>query len=373
MLRFRRAASLVAVLAGLGLHGAAQVPETLGRQLHTYGSFDPVCSRFFLHAADSLGIIPAVFATADRITRASTISRAGSALPVREGVDAYRLHRRTLASLPPFVPGGQIDYPLDGSRNASDDFGFLEYLIANDLHPDALVLMRQMPYAPSDTLWYMRGRAEMTAGHFDTASRCFDRVGAASALREKAFFYSVVAYILQRQLALAAQMLERYDGDFKELSSLQAAGLALLEGDDALYKSSSAGFTYSDYSLGAAERALEEIFSDRQKRSHKSPWAAAALSAVVPGAGKVYAGNLREGVSSFLTVGSLAAVTLNCAARCGRTDWKTIAAGTLCGIFYIGNIYGSAVSVSIYNDQMRSSEDLTVLYNIHIPIHSVLR
>ena len=91
------------------------------------------------------------------------------------------------------------------------------------------------------------------------------------------------------------------------------------------------------------------------------------------GLGKVYAGELSEGVAAFLTVGSLAAITAENWAKYGVKDWKTILFGTLGAVFYIGNIYGSYVSGSIHNNDLRNAQDTAILYHIHIPLRSVFQ
>ena len=41
--------------------------------------------------------------------------------------------------------------------------------------------------------------------------------------------------------------------------------------------------------------------------------------------------------------------------------------------FYIGNIYGSYVSVSLYNQDLRNAQNTAILYHIHIPLRSLFR
>ena len=45
----------------------------------------------------------------------------------------------------------------------------------------------------------------------------------------------------------------------------------------------------------------------------------------------------------------------------------------MCAYFYIGNIYGSYVSVSLYNQDLRNAQDTAILYHIHIPLRSLFR
>ena len=93
------------------------------------------------------------------------------------------------------------------------------------------------------------------------------------------------------------------------------------------------------------------------------------MSAVVPGTGKIYAGDLRSGVSTFLIVGALGGMAAESWARYGLEDWRTIALSSIFGLFYIGNIYGSALSVSVIKDTYADAQKATLLFILNIPLH----
>ena len=153
---------------------------------------------------------------------------------------------------------------------------------------------------------------------------------------------------------------------------MQNAGLALVTGDRAAYADASARFTYADYRLAESEKALSELAGSLNRKA-KSPWLAAGLSAIVPGAGKIYAGKTGQGVASFLAVGSLAAITAEQWKHNGIGNWRTILAGSLCTVFYIGNIYGSWMSVSVNLQEVNDETKALVLYYLTVPLHSFFR
>ena len=109
------------------------------------------------------------------------------------------------------------------------------------------------------------------------------------------------------------------------------------------------------------------------ERGRRSPWVAGTLSALVPGLGKVYAGNLGEGIAAFLVTGSLIAVTAENWVKEGPTNWKTIAAGLLSTVFYVGNIYGSVATVKVNLRDYNNRNDVQILYDIHIPLRAAYR
>lgn len=307
------------------------------------------------------GIIPAIFSTADYMTRSGRI---GSAQHHHDIPGATV----TETGLSPSV---RRRYAAD--TYASEDIGFIDYLIGNGMEQDAVAILSSGKYFASDTLQYLKGWANYSAKNLTAASAAFDKVPKESPFYDKSLFFNVISNAHLGQFDRSSSLLKSYDGPYRELKSLEEAGIALLDGREADFITASEGFTFSQYALTDSERLLQGIFNDRYYGRGKSPVLAAAASAVIPGLGKVYAGELAEGISSFLTVGSFAAITAENWSRNGFTNWKTLLFGTIGAIFYIGNIYGSYVSVSIHQNGLRNAQDTAILYHIHIPLRSVFR
>lgn len=93
-------------------------------------------------------------------------------------------------------------------------------------------------------------------------------------------------------------------------------------------------------------------FYERKKNPfYKNPVTASLLSAIIPGAGKIYAGRAGDGITAFLTTSLLAFLSYNNFDK-GHHTRGWIFAG-LASFFYAGNIYGSAAAVHIYNAELR--------------------
>jgi hypothetical protein len=103
----------------------------------------------------------------------------------------------------------------------------------------------------------------------------------------------------------------------------------------------------------------------------KSYAAAGVLSALVPGTGRIYAGQKGAGVSSFLTVAAMGAVFLENGIRTGWDSWNTITAASIFGIFYFGNIYGSIVGIKVYRERFFNELNRAVLLDINIPLRNI--
>lgn len=256
------------------------------------------------------------------------------------------------------------------SRFVTGEIEFVDYLIGNDMASDAVTLLSQDSFHASDTLDYLRGWANYSAKLLEEASEHFSKVSEGSAYFDKSLFFNVISNAHMGRLDQSAALLDSYSGSLKELQSLERAGIALLRDDPDAYLQAEKGFTFSQFALSESEEQLRSIYHDRYSTKGKSPAVAAMASAVIPGLGKIYAGELGEGLSSILVIGSMAAITAENWVKNGPTNWKTLVFGTIGAAFYIGNIYGSYVSVSIHNHDIRNAQDTAVLYHIHIPLRS---
>ena len=92
----------------------------------------------------------------------------------------------------------------------------------------------------------------------------------------------------------------------------------------------------------------------------RSPFLAGVLSTILPGAGRLYTGRLADALTSLLTVGVMGWQAYDGFSSDGISSTKGWTFGTIGGIFYLGNIYGSVVSARAYNRHVEN-EFLTTL------------
>lgn len=318
--------------------------------------FLPILVLLLAVVQDANCQVRGVLGLPDRIMSSSRIGRASV---------------RKYASMP-LEDTVRISFPSGGSKSISNDYDFFNYLEDNGFSIDARTLVSGS-YAPSDTLDFLRAKVLFSERKFSQSYDLFSSVPLDSPFGPESFYYGTVALSGAGEYSKAYERLVSNGGPYGELADVQAAALSLLLDDREGWMSHSAGFGYSDYTLSESERILSEIANSRFFSTSKHAGIAALASAVVPGAGKVYAGRLGEGIASFLTVGSLGAITAENWKKRGLSDWRTIVAGSLCASFYLGNIYGSYMSVSIERDELRSAENTVILYHIHLPLRSIFR
>lgn len=279
---------------------------------------------------------------------------------------------KTAVSVDPICPINYASNPSGRHFYISDDYDFVKSLVAGNLKADAVNLVfTQDLYNPSDTLGFLRGFTALGAAQLDTASAYFSAVPESSGLYAPAVFYNVATLGHLGRIREAKDLISGFQAPpgCEEIKALQTAGICLVENDFEGYSAASSAFTHAG--LNPYESALQGVFEQKVHHKSKSPLAAAAMSAVIPGAGKIYAGDLHSGVSAFLIVGSSAAFTAESWIKRGATNWRTCLLASLTGLFYLGNIYGSYMSVSVIENSITQTQNATILFNIHIPLYDL--
>ena len=108
----------------------------------------------------------------------------------------------------------------------------------------------------------------------------------------------------------------------------------------------------------SVQSRLIDFYQQKKFPKYKSPTTAALLSSIIPGAGKIYTGEIGDGITSLITTALTAflAVT-NFKADHQFRGWLFTG---LSAFFYAGNIYGSAASAQIYNARIQFNFDKEV-------------
>ena len=105
------------------------------------------------------------------------------------------------------------------------------------------------------------------------------------------------------------------------------------------------GMVRSNFTLKSYQTLANEGLLIR----HRNPWVSGTLSALLPGAGKVYCGQWQDGLIAFLMVGAAALQSYRGFSRNGVESVYGWVFGALGAGFYIGNITGSVKSAYRYN------------------------
>lgn len=95
------------------------------------------------------------------------------------------------------------------------------------------------------------------------------------------------------------------------------------------------------------EEKISSFYDWKKEPPYKKGTLAGIMSAVIPGSGKIYAGETGDGIVSFLTTTVFAFIAYD-NFKAGHTTrawiWTSVAA-----LFYAGNVYGSVAAAQVHN------------------------
>jgi hypothetical protein len=157
--------------------------------------------------------------------------------------------------------------------------------------------------------------------------------------------------------------------ELNELNTFEIAGIYLLKKDHVKFDSIATVQDFKNPVIVEEFANLRKYAERDRKIKRKSPFLAGTLSAMVPGLGKVYAGNNGQALASFLTCGLMAAVAGENYYRLGITHPQTIFFSGLFGFFYLGNIWGSAISVQLVKIEQQFENKHNILVGLQLPVH----
>ena len=92
---------------------------------------------------------------------------------------------------------------------------------------------------------------------------------------------------------------------------------------------------------------------------YKKPYCAALFSALIPGSGKIYTKNWKDGVYAFIVVSAFSWLTYNSVKNNGL-NFNSVFFGTIAFSFYSANIYGSYKSAGRYNQKVNEQTTMEI-------------
>lgn len=110
---------------------------------------------------------------------------------------------------------------------------------------------------------------------------------------------------------------------------------------------------YTSYSVNPVDRIPASIFNEINNAKFKSSPLAVALSAVIPGSGKVYSGDWKDGIISFVFIAGFTVQAIRGYNNYGERSAHFIGYSSLAGAFYLSNLYGTYKSVRKHNESAK--------------------
>jgi hypothetical protein len=231
---------------------------------------------------------------------------------------------------------------------------FGDYLFCNRDYLRAIDEYNAVLYNLSnDTLQYKIGLSYFFMGRYFDAERNYKKLFASSFFSEEAKleYFRSLFYLgdydnFRNEIFVKKNFPLTYSNELNRLKAY-----SYLMDDSALPPESEMLSRFDD----TDRKKIIEFYSWKQNPPYKSPTKAAIMSAIIPGLGKVYAGEIGDGITAFLFTGLFTYLAIDKFEKDQNTSaWLFTA---LAAFFYGGNIYGSAAAVQNYNASIKFNFD----------------
>ncbi len=268
-------------------------------------------------------------------------------------------------------------------KSQRERFSFVLYLISSELYDDAQHVLGKLNRDSienrnlKDSVSYYIGWLKYFKQDFYGAISSFETIDSSSTVLTPSAFYNSICQIQIDSLSNAKRILEHIDvtsdGQLENLKTLQLRGISLLQRDYLEYDSLTNLSVERSFITESEMSEMSNYAQAMRSYKRKSPWIAGLLSAILPGLGKFYAGY--RGIpfgAMYMTIplGAIAAESLIIA---GVASAQFIALGALFGVFYAGNIWGSALSVYAKEKEFYDEIDHNIEFDLHTPIRRAFR
>lgn len=156
--------------------------------------------------------------------------------------------------------------------------------------------------------------------------------------------------------------------DLQELKKFEIAGMSLLKKQYQIFDSTALNYQFKNGILNEEFQILKKYALLERNKKVKSMLLAGCLSAIVPGLGKVYAGNNGQALATFLTCGLFGAIAAENIVKQGLNSPSAIIFTSIFSLFYVGNIWGSALSVQLINTEKQFENKHNIMVGLKLPI-----
>jgi TM2 domain-containing membrane protein YozV len=278
---------------------------------------------------------------------------------------------------------GCLSAKAQTSPSFDEEMKFMQHLVKQKQYANVVLLGTQLRPKFNNSSQKSRlaleiGMAYRQLEQPDSATQAFGWVTPDFEFYNKAKFYQSLSLINVRRYAEALQALDTLpitnrDSLQTELRQFQQAGIALLQQDYRQFDKKSQAFSFQYAAFASQERKLLSFAQKLKKMPRRSPFVAGVLSAIVPGTGKIYAGKTSQGLNMLFQNLFLGAQATEALIKDGVASPRFIIYGALFSFFYIGNIWGSVLSVKMQQREVYETIRHEVLFNLDVPLRLVFQ
>lgn len=264
----------------------------------------------------------------------------------------------------------------------SEELRFGNYLMQQRLNQDAIYHYTQLnnitglTLSQRDSVNAYLGKLYLGEQRLSESSHHYKMVSIKSVFFNEAQFFSAFNYAFLHHYDSASSILSAYqplDSQFIALMHFEQAGIALLERDFDRFDQHSSNFKGDFYEFRQQELDFIKYKTSLVSHSFKSPVVAGFLSALIPGAGRVYVGKFGQGIMSLMICTLVGLQAREGYIHDGPQSVRFIGYTTAFSALYIANIWGSSVAAKFVNNEFNEAINHSILFDMHIPLRTIFR
>lgn len=219
---------------------------------------------------------------------------------------------------------------------------FADHLFCNDDYLRAILEYDEyLKYYSNDTISFKIALGYSKIENYNEAAVRFQSISPQSEF----YLTSRLEYIKSKIKAEDFTSVVGYHNSRTSVTELKLINISYLLSEMALPVRESFLIPFND----SEKQELQTLHELKNNPPYKSATTAGLLSALIPGSGKIYTGQISEGITAFLLNGLFAFISYNnFKNNHNARGWIFAGVGAF---FYAGNIYGSAVSARVYNSR----------------------
>ncbi len=275
------------------------------------------------------------------------------------------------------MSGAAIAQDLEDADPVRQEIDFILHLIAREDLDAGLYLLNRFEEVENgfaDSLNFLKGWVMYRQKKLEASAQKLLQVGKESPVFYKSHFFGAynLAHVGRHHEARTTlEYIPVDSGSMQEaMQRFQISGVALLQSDFEMFQKHSEKFNGNFHVMAQQERNMESHFQRLQDTRVPSPFLAGALSAAIPGLGRVYAGKSSEGIIGFLYLAAMGLTTYDFYRGGGARSPMFIISASVTGVFYAGNIMGSAVAARRVNQEFYYEMEQRILFDMHIPLRN---
>ncbi|MCL6099273.1 MAG: hypothetical protein M1391_11935 [Bacteroidetes bacterium] len=262
-----------------------------------------------------------------------------------------------LIFLMPILNFAQTSYNNSGLFSPVNRLKFGNYLFADKDYLRASAEFKEyLKSFDDDTVRFNYSLCLFNIGKYEEASDNFKTLFYGNPFTEKARLYFYESYFFGKDYKELRDLADNqnYKSVLYSKGIERLKNISYLMDDSRLPEMNSFLSVFDD----SVQSRIAKFYYQKKNPKHKNPVTAAIFSAIIPGSGKIYTGEIGDGITAFITTALSAYLAYsNFKADHNFRGWLFTG---LTAFFYSGNVYGSAASAQIYNARIRFNFDKEV-------------